>query len=88
MYRFRKENIMKIKIEKNVPVPKGGRRPKGEFRLALESMEVGDSFLYSAPYYPKKDKLRSLIYHVQNLSKKKFTTASTGGIKRRVWRIE
>ena len=80
---------MKIKIEKNVPVPKrGARRPKGEFRLALESMEVGDSFEYDAPKYPNGDKMRSVIYHVQVSSKKKFTTASTGGIKRRVWRIK
>ncbi len=34
------------KIEKNVPIPSGARRPKGELRLALEALneaEVGDS---------------------------------------------
>ncbi len=80
---------MKIKIEKNIPIPEGGRtRPKQPFRLALEKMEVGDSFAYDAPGYPTKDKIRSVIYHVQVDSKKKFMTRSIGGIKRRVWRIK
>ena len=79
---------MKIKIEKNVPIPEGGaRRLKSPLRLALEKMEVGDSFAYDAPDYPK-DIVRSCATHIQNSSKKKFRTLSIGGIKRRVWRIK
>jgi len=80
---------MKIKIEKNVPIPEGGRaRPKKPLRLALEKLEVGDSFVYETPEYPAKDKIRNVIYHVHISSKKKFMTRSIGGIKRRVWRIK
>ena len=80
---------MKIKIEKNVPIPEcgGARRPKSPFRLALEKMEVGDRFAYNSPDYPKKDKLRSIVNHLQNNSKKKFRTMSIDGDKRRVWRV-
>jgi hypothetical protein len=80
---------MEIKIEKNVPIPEcgGALKRKSPFRVALEKMEVGDSFEYESPNYPKKDKVRSSVCYVQNNSKKKFRTLSTGGIKRRVWRV-
>ena len=32
-----------LKIEKGVPLPKRGADQRGEIRLALEQMEVGDS---------------------------------------------
>jgi hypothetical protein len=37
---------MMFKIEKGVPLPTGGRgRKKGDLRVAMESMEVGDSLV-------------------------------------------
>ena len=41
---------MVYEMEKNIPLPEyaGRGRRKGELRLAVESMEVGDSFLVEA----------------------------------------
>ena len=79
---------MEIKIEKNVPMPEGTRRKKSPYTLALEKMEIGDSFAYCCQN-PQRDKVLKLVYQVQKRSKnqKKFRTASTGGTNRRVWRI-
>jgi hypothetical protein len=32
-------------VEKNIPIPKRGADKKGELRLTLENMEVGDSIV-------------------------------------------
>ena len=34
-----------FEIEKNVPIPKRGSDKKGELRLTIEKMEVGDSIV-------------------------------------------
>lgn len=41
---------MAYEMEKNIPLPEyaGRGRGKGELRLAVEKMEVGDSFLVEA----------------------------------------
>ncbi len=81
---------MEIKIDKNIPIPEKRTRNRTAFRKALEKMEVGDSFEFSSPNYPKKDPLRSIANHVQVVSnnQKKFRTQSIGGVQRRVWRIK
>ena len=77
---------MEIQIETNVPMPEGKYKPKSAVRLALEKMEVGESFAYDSPNYPHKDMVRNCVDNIQKLSEKRFRTRSTGGTKRRIWR--
>jgi len=78
---------MEIKIEKNVPITrkaKNGKR-KSQLRVALESMEVGDSFLYSIK--ESRQSVQSMISHVKECQEKEFVTAHVENDIRRVWRV-
>ena len=46
-----------FEIEKGIPIPRGKGRAKGQLRLAVEQMEVGDSIVV-----PKKN-----IEHMRGL---------------------
>ena len=74
---------MTYEIEKNIPLPEyaGRGRSKGELRLAVESMEVGDSFLVV------KDKRTPLPKMAQVLGIG-LTTRKEGDDLYRVWRYK
>ena len=73
-----------MKIEKNIPIPriiyKG--RPKCELRIAMETMEIGDSVVVN----------RKLRQQVGSLAKvlpdRKFTTRTIEVDEIRIWRIK
>jgi hypothetical protein len=75
---------MTYTVEKNVPLlPKANRRPKGEFRQALESMDVGDSVLVS----DKSSKnISSICCCIADQLGYKYTHR-TDGDNFRVWRV-
>ena len=72
-----------FKIEKNIPIPKKGADKKGELRLTLEKMEVGDSFVI--PNY-----LRSVMWQAAKESgiKTQSKTITSETREMRVWRIK
>ena len=69
-------------IEKGVPVPyldpRG--REKGELRLTMEKLEVGDSFIVT-------EKLRSQVPNIARLMKIGYKTRRVGEDAVRVWRL-
>jgi hypothetical protein len=68
-----------IKIEKNIPIPKGGR-PKGELRKVMEAMRVGDSILLSDKHIQHARALKSRCG--VNITERKQSDGTF-----RVWRI-
>jgi hypothetical protein len=46
----KKRRTTMFEIEKNIPIPKKGADKKGELRLTLEKMEVGDSIIVPNKY--------------------------------------
>mgnify|MGYP003117858206 CR=1 FL=1 len=78
---------MEIKIEKNIPVSRNARNQdsKKPLRIALESMEVGDSFLYSSKEL--KQSLSSMITRIKDQQGKQYVTAHVEDDIRRVWRV-
>ena len=76
-----------IKIEKNIPLPRkytGEGRPKSPIRVALEAMEVGDSFEGTEA----NRKYVGAISCTYRLKGRKFTSRKTGDDKFRIWRIK
>lgn len=74
-----------MKIEKNIPIPpriysKG--RPKCELRIAMETMEIGDSVVITKI---KRQQVGSLAKIMPN---RKFTTRAVELDQVRVWRIK
>jgi hypothetical protein len=69
-------------IEKGVPVPyldpRG--REKGELRLTMEKLEVGDSFIVT-------EKLRCQVPNIARLMKIGYKTRRVGEDAVRVWRL-
>ena len=78
---------MEINIEKNVPITRNARNQeaKTQLRIALESMEVGDSFLYSSKEL--KGTLSSIITRIKERQGKHYVTAHVEDDLRRVWRV-
>ena len=72
-----------FKIEKNVPIPERGADKKGELRLTLEKMEVGDSIVIP-------DSLRQVTYAAARATKIKISIKTINPVTRetRVWRTE
>ena len=72
-----------FEIEKNVPIPERGADKKGELRLTLEKMEVGDSFVIP-------DSLRGNTYAAARAVKIKIAMKTIDLMTRdtRVWRKE
>ncbi len=72
-----------FKIEKNVPIPKRGADRKGELRLALEQMEIGDSMV--VPNY-----MRQATHQAAKAAKIKIVTKTINKetLEMRVWRTE
>ena len=72
-----------FEIEKNIPIPKKGADKKGELRLTLEKMEVGDSFVI--PNY-----LRNVMWQAAKASgiKTQSKTINPETREMRVWRIK
>lgn len=70
-------------VEKNVPIPYSRHtgRPKGRLRLAIESMDVGDSLRVD-------DASRGRLIGIGNILKpKKFVTRADGDAFR-IWRVQ
>lgn len=80
-----RKNEMQIVIEKGVPIPPAaiGRKTKGQLRLSLEAMEVGDSFVL----HGKGISLNGAVYNIGKAIGRKFTTRKIGNDVR-VWRIK
>ena len=77
---------MDIVIEKGIPLPKKlhrGGRDKAKVRLAMEAMEVGESFLW-----PEEKRGAVLMLAWKYLRPKRFTTESQDDGTVRVWRKE
>tara|TARA_B100000900_G_scaffold324482_1_gene284155 strand:- start:373 stop:594 length:222 start_codon:yes stop_codon:yes gene_type:complete len=72
-----------FEIEKNIPIPERGADKKGELRLTLEKMEVGDSFVIP-------DSLRGNTYAAARAVKIKIAMKTIDLMTRdtRVWRKE
>ena len=72
-----------FEIENNIPIPKKGADKKGELRLTLGKMEVGDSFVI--PNY-----LRSVMWQAAKASgiKTQSKTINSETREMRVWRIK
>ena len=72
-----------FEIEKNVPIPERGADKKGELRLTLEKMEIGDSFVIP-------DSLRGNTYAAARAVKIKIAMKTIDLMTRdtRVWRKE
>ena len=70
-------------IEKGIPLPTNDSRgrKKGQLRLTLESMEVGDSFII-------QQKHRCQIPQISRLISIKCRTRMVGDDEVRVWRTE
>ena len=73
----------KFKIEKNIPMPTGGK-----WRTILIELEVGDSVLLNeADHNKTKSSLRSAVFSVAGLIGIKLATR-TEGDGTRIWRIK
>jgi|5B_taG_2_1085324.scaffolds.fasta_scaffold91023_2 hypothetical protein len=72
-----------FEIEKNVPIPKRGSDKKGELRLTIEKMEVGDSIVVP-------DFLRQVTYAAAKAAKIKISMKTINPVTRetRVWRTK
>lgn len=70
-------------VQKNIPIPttRGGGRSKGELRLILESMAVGESVRVSGK------SRKSLYSKAYDLTPKKFITRLDGDAVR-IWRVK
>tara|TARA_R110002153_G_scaffold20853_2_gene70398 strand:+ start:511 stop:807 length:297 start_codon:yes stop_codon:yes gene_type:complete len=81
--RLAKEKNKMIKIEKGIPIPVRGADKKGELRLTLEKMDVGDSIV--VPNY-----LRNVMWHAARAIGIKTTSKTINPVTRemRVWRKE
>ena len=73
---------MVYEMEKNIPLPEyaGRGRSKGELRLAVERMEIGDSFLVEAHKRSPLPKMAQVL----NIG---LTTRKEGDLYR-VWRYK
>ena len=73
---------MVYEMEKNIPLPEyaGRGRSKGELRLAVERMEIGDSFLVEAHKRSPLPKMAQVL----NIG---LTTRKEGDLCR-VWRYK
>lgn len=69
-----------IKIEKNIPIPKKGGRPKGELRKTMEAMRIGDSILLSGKHIEHARSLK--IRCGFNITERKQSDGTF-----RVWRV-
>ena len=91
---------MKVKIEKNIPLPS---RSKNPFLGLLKEMEIGDSFLLESKGIAEchnielKRKVRSIISYLSlnrthGLAKTKIAqrqqTLEDGRLAFRIWRVE
>jgi len=75
--------MTQIKIEKNVPMPdehSGVGRAKSPERIAMETMDIGDSFVTTLHK-------RKMVGSTSLLINRKFTTRKIGDNQYRVWRI-
>lgn len=73
-----------IRIESGIPVPHTNRGAhKSPVRLALESMDVSQSFVADLPYW----KLNASIQAVRKETGRTFVTRSIGDNQYRVWRL-
>lgn len=72
-----------FKIEKNVPIPKRGADKKGELRLALEQMEIGDSMVVP-------NCMHQATHQAAKAAKIKIVTKTINKetLEMRVWRTE
>lgn len=72
-----------FKVEKGIPIPKRGADKKGELRLTLESLEVGDSFVI--PNY-----LRNVMWQAAKAAgiKTQSKTINPETREMRVWRTK
>lgn len=80
-----------MKIEKGIQIPKQKRHPKSVISAALQSMEIGDSFLVQGEGEKLKAARASVYMAVFKLRKhgikiKAVTRSVNGGV--RVWRVE
>ena len=76
--------MSKYIIESNVPVVVGYmRRPKSELRLAIEALEVGQSFAFDASEIRRVQQLRA---NVRSLDRSKSFVVNSQ--MRRIWRVE
>ena len=77
-------NTTQVKIEKNIPLPygSGGRgKPKSLVRIAMETMDISDSFVTDS-------RSRRMVGSISTLINRKFTTRKIADNQYRVWRIE
>jgi len=74
--------MKQVKIEKGIPLPNpdNPRRPKGPVRIAMETMEVGDSFVTDS-------RNRKMVGSTALLIKRKFATRKIGDDQYRIWRL-
>ena len=64
------------------PIPYGNARPKGELRIAMETMEIGDSVVINKK---QRQQVGSLATTMPN---RKFVTRAIELDQVRVWRIK
>ena len=77
-------NTTQVKIEKNIPLPSGsgGRgKPKSFVRIAMETMDISDSFVTDS-------RSRRMVGSISTLINRKFTTRKIADNQYRVWRIK
>jgi hypothetical protein len=83
-YSWEDEELQALKIDKHVPVPKGGK-----WKVLLSRLEIGDSVFVPVKENTNKGlaALRTRLWNAKETSDIQITTrAEEGGI--RVWRIE
>ena len=71
-----------FQITSGVPMPKKSTKPKGELRLAIEALQVGDSFKIC----DRKNYLQ--VYSAAKSVGIEIAVRSVGENQWRVWRIE
>ena len=74
--------MKQVKIEKGIPLPNpdSSRRPKGPVRIAMETMEVGDSFVTDS-------RNRKMVGSTAVLINRRFATRKIGDNQYRIWRL-
>lgn len=76
---------MPIPIQDNIPIPTDycGRRPKGELRVAMESLQLGQSFAI--------DRKRVQPLYLYKLARKvgiRISSRPENCESRRIWRVK
>ena len=81
---------MEIVIDKGIPIPptRGGSPARSEYRIAMDSMEIGDSFVvFGKKQYAKVRNIQREYQRINNSVRFTIRKDAEEGFWR-IWRIE